>query len=381
MPRRSHVLGLVGAATVFGLGVWLLASSVRGTNAPPHPTVPNERRPATPHGSNSRPTAVEPGPTEPLRRQASDRPASDPATLQDANTAPADQALLDELMALQILEPVRVYELVRQRFANAPDESARLVQLAVAEVVGNDILEPTPFLAAVFAAWLDASRSPHAVLTATLAMVPSDSWDLTGGPLTLIAEALAKRHDGLPPQPDGQQSSLVHALITAAEQHRNRRSTGVLVARALVAAAEHDQTAQAALVRLARSTESEVQEIAWAGLAAELTPSALLPVIDEPLPPEPGDHDAERVRAALASIRNAPEQRDVIDRWLGARLLDLARQCETSTDPNRHGARWLTVVREYLSEDDRKALIPELQTLAAGRGHVARFARHLLQTR
>ena len=139
--------------------------------------------------------------------------------------------------------------------------------------------------------------------------------------------------------------------------------------------------AQAALVHLARSTEPRIQEAAWAALAAELAPSAFLPVIDEPLLSEPHNHDAARVCAALASIRNAPEQRDVIDRWLGARLLELARQSQTSTDPNRYGARWLTVVREHLSEDDRKALLPELQTLAAGQGNVARFARHLLQAR
>jgi len=382
MRRRSTVLRLLAAAIGLGLAGWMVASRRSDTYAPTTGIGSDAPHPPSPAVPNPSIESVEPRPTESLRRESAAPPSTNTAIEHGPEPDPADQALLDELWAMRDREPIKVYEVLQQRFARDAGGTARLCELAVIEAAANEvILTDEPFFGAVFAAWLDATSSPHAVLTAVLAVVPGDMIDLLPGPLQSLSHCLAKRHEHLPPQPEGQQRALVHALVAAADRHRDRLVSGLLVARALGYAVDHDPMAQAALVHLARSTEPRIQEAAWAALAAELAPSAFLPVIDEPLLSEPHNHDAARVCAALASIRNAPEQRDVIDRWLGARLLELARQSQTSTDPNRYGARWLTVVREHLSEDDRKALLPELQTLAAGQGNVARFARHLLQAR
>jgi len=306
--------------------------------------------------------------------------------LQGSPDDPVDQALLDELWELQHLQPARVYELLRQRFANDAAGTARLCQLALTDALGHEeqvVLVDGAFLGAAFAAWLDAINSPTDVLAAVLALVPEGWDDRRSATLPTIASSLAKRDEGLPQQPDGQQRALVHALVVAVDHHRNRLGTGIVVAHALGLAIDHDPTAQAALIRLARSTERRIQQIAWGGLATELPPAALLAVLDEPLPLIPDDHDARRVRAVLASVRNAPEQRSAVHRWLGARLVDLARQSRWDVDPRNDPSRvhWFRRVSESLSDADQDALQLELQVLAEGRGDLGRFARRLLAPR
>lgn len=384
MPRRPQVLGLVAAATVLGLAGWLVASRVRGTRAPTPANAHAAPRTTAPDASTPGTVTVDPDASEPLRRELAARPSTDSATGQGSEPDPADQALIDELWALQDLVPVKVYELLRHRFANDATGTVRLCQLAVIEAAANEVIfADEQFLAAVFAAWLDSTSSPHAVLAAVLAAVPSDLLDIRAGPLQSLSHCLAKRHEHLPPQREGQQRALVHALVTAADLHRDRFVTGLLVARALGYAADHDPMAQASLMRLAHSTERRIQEIAWAALAAELPPSAMLAVIDEPLPLIPDDHDAKRVGAMLASVRNAPEQREVVHRWLGARLVDLARQSRWDVEPRTDRSRlhWLYLVNKSLGDEDRQALQPALQLLAEGQGPPARFARRLLAPR
>lgn len=384
MPRRPHVLGLLAAATALGLAGWLMASRVRETSAPTPANGPAAPRTTAPDASTPGIVTVDPDASEPLRRESAARPSTDTATGQGPESDPADQALIDDLWALQDLVPAKVYELLRQRFATDAVGTARLCQLAVVEVLGQEVTTiDEPFLAAVFAAWLDATNSPSDVLAAVLAMVPSERDDRRGTPLPVIASSLAKRHQHLPPQPEGQQRAMVQALAIAADHHRNRQGTGIVVAHALGLAIDHDPTAQAALMRLAHSTERRIQEIAWAALAAELPPSALLAVIDEPLPAIPDDHDAKRVGAMLASVRNAPEQREVVHRWLGARLVDLARQSRWDVEPRNDRSRvhWLLLVSESLGDKDQQALQPDLQVLAEGLGPLARFARRLLAPR
>lgn len=292
-----------------------------------------------------------------------------------------DEDLHRELETLCLLEDAKSYELLRQRFAVDPKGTARLCQVALAELIGVEakvILVDEAFLGATFAAWLDTANSPTDVLAAVLAMVPDDY--LRGGPIVPIARSLAKRSEHLPPQPDGQQRALVHALVAAADHHGQRQGHGILVARALGLAIDHDPMTQAALTRLARSPHQRVREVAWDELAEELPPAALLALIDEPLPQPPVEHDAKRVLAALRSIRNAPDQSDVVHRWLGAQFLELARQCQTTDDPqhDRTCVQWLGFVVEDMSDDARNALQPELKVLAVGQGKVAQFARSAL---
>jgi hypothetical protein len=121
-------------------------------------------------------------------------------------------------------------------------------------------------------------------------------------------------------------------------------------------------------------------------LAEELPPAALLAVIDEPLPwihDERDDHDVKRISAVLASVRNAPDQRGLVHRWIGARLEDLARQSRGDADPQTDKARaqWLFLLGRNLKDEDVKALQPELQVLADGKGQLANCARRLLTPR
>jgi hypothetical protein len=300
----------------------------------------------------------------------------------------ADEDLYEELMTLFSLEDRKVYELLRQRFAIDVTGTARMCQLAVAEFFGVEVISfDEAFLGAAFAAWLDTTNSPTDVLAAVLAVVPDDyGYDRRGGPLFPIAQSLAKRSERLPPQPDGQQRALVHALVAAADHHGQRRGHGILVARALGLAIAHDPMTQAALTRLARSPVQRVREVAWDELAEELPPAALLAVIDEPLPwihDERDDHDVKRISAVLASVRNAPDQRGLVHRWIGARLEDLARQSRGDADPQTDKARaqWLFLLGRNLKDEDVKALQPELQVLADGKGQLANCARRLLTPR
>jgi hypothetical protein len=299
----------------------------------------------------------------------------------------ADEDLYEELMTLFSMEDRKVYELLRQRFAIDVTGTARMCQLVVAEFFGVEVISfDEAFLGAAFAAWLDTTNSPTDVLAAVLALVPEHCDDRRGGPLSPTAQSLAKRSERLPPQPDGQQRALVHALVSAADHHGHREGHGILVARALGLAIDHDPMTQAALTRLARSPVQRVREVAWDELAAELPPAALLAVIDEPLPwihDKRDDHDVKRMSAVLASVRNAPEQRGIVHRWIGARLEDLARQCRGDADPQTDKARaqWIFLLGRNLTDEDVKALQPELQVLADGKGQLANCARRLLTPR
>lgn len=299
----------------------------------------------------------------------------------------ADEDLHDELTTLYSMEDRKVYELLRRRFAIDVTGTARMCQLVVAELFGDEVIRfGDAFLGAAFAAWLDTTNSPADVLAGVLAVEPEYDDDRRGGPLRPIARSLAERSKSLPPQPEGQQRALVQALVAAADHHGHRQGHGILVARALGLAIAHDPMTQAALARLARSPMQRVREVAWDEFAEELTPAALLPVIDEPLPwihDKRDDHDVQRMSAVLASVRNAPEQRGIVHRWIGARLEDLARQSRGDADPRTDKARaqWLFLLGRNLTDEDVKSLQPELQVLADGKGQLANCARRLLTPR
>ncbi len=299
-------------------------------------------------------------------------------------TAPVEPDRQRVFETLRSFEIPKAYELLRAFFDRDAHDAARLCEFAVSQIAADEaVLLDEPFLSAVFAAWLDASGSPHAVLAATLHAIPGEVQGLGERQLMQIAGGLAERDALLPPQPEGQQRALVHALIAASDHHAHRLATGLLVACALGQAADNDPAAQAALIQLARSPEGRIQEVAWSELSTELTPSLLLPVIDGPLPTPPDVRDTRRVVAALRSIRNAPEQAVVVHRWLGVRLLDLARQRREANDPKQDAScvRWLRTIGDKLTADDRVALQAELQVLADGQGELAERARRLLTPR
>jgi len=371
---RWVLMGLA-AASVCGIGAWLVLA--KGNTIAPaidtvSPAAPSAAAVVSAHGDLAS-TAL---------------PRREPVSPPEPSTTPAavaiDEALQRYVETLISFVPTKVYELLQQRFAVDATGTARLCAFAITQIAGDEqVLLDEPFLSAVFAAWLDATSSPHVVLAATLAAVPADVHGLVERQLLQIAGGLANRDAQLPPQPEGQQRALVHALIAATDHHANRLGTGMLVACALGRAADHDPMAQAALMRFARSTKGPIQEVAWTALAAKLPPSLLLPAIDEPLPPPPGEHDAKRVLAALRSLRNAPDQAAVVHRWLGVRLVDLARQSRYANDPKQDAARvrWLRTIGDNLTADDRVALQAELQVLADGQGELAERARRMLPKR
>lgn len=374
---RSVLVGLA-AASVCGVGAWLVLAKGK-TIAP-----------AIDAGSSKVAQAVAPSTANrdvaPSAQPGREQVAAD--ELGPTSTGESmDEDLHRELETLWILEEGKAYELLRRRFAIDVTGTARMCQLVVAELFGDEVIAfDDAFLGAAFAAWLDATKSPGDVLAGVLAVAPEYGDDRRGGPLRPIARSLAERSKSLPPQPEGQQRALVHALVAAADHLGHRQGHGILVARALGLAIAHDPMTQAALARLARSPMQRLREVAWDELAEELTPAALLPVIDEPLPwihDDRDDHDVQRMSAVLASVRNAPEQRGIVQRWIGARLEDLARQSRGDVDPQTDKARaqWLFLLRSHLTDEDVKVLQPELQTLAEGDGRLARFARRLLPPR
>ncbi len=328
----------------------------------------------------------------PSAAQGEVAPSSQPGreTVPAAELAPTSAAAAiesDRLRVLQTLrcfEPRKAYEVLRGFFDRDAHYATQLCEFAVSQVPADEAgFLGESLLSAVFAAWLDATGSPHAVLAATLHSIPAEVHGLVERQLLEIAVGLANRDAQLPPQPEAQQRALVHALVAASDHHADRLAAGLLVTCALGRAADHDPTAQAALTRLARSPEGRIQELAWSALATELPPSMLLPVVERPLPAAPDRHDTRRALAALRSIRNAPEQAAVVHRWLGLRLVELARQSRQENDPKQEAARvlWLELVDEGLFADDRLALQAELQVLADGQGELAERARRLLPPR
>lgn len=372
---RSRGLIAFAVASVCGVAAWLVLAKantiVPAIDGGSATTTPAEVA-APVHG------AIAHG--EQPRRQPV--PASGPPpSFAAADIDPERRRTLDTLRCFEI---GKAYEALRASFDCDAHDAATLCEFAVRQAAADEaVLLDEPFLSAVLAAWLEATGSPHAVLDATLRSLPADVQGLVERQLLQIAGGLTQRDALLPPQPEGQQRALVHALIAASNQHADRLATGVVVACAIGRAADHDPAAQAALMRLARSPEGRIQELAWSELATELTPSVLLPVIDAPLPTHPDDHDTRRVLAALRSIRNAPDQTAVVHRWLGVRLVDLARQGREEKDPKQDASRvrWLRTIGDQWTADDRTALQAELQVLADGQGELAEHARRLLTPR
>lgn len=371
---RSVPMGLA-AASVCGIGAWLVLA--KGNTIAPaidagSSTAAQTAAPSAANGNVA--PRVQPG------RERAPVVALLP-TSADVPVETDRQRVLDTLRSLEIR---KAYEALHGIFDRDAHEAAKLCEFAVSQIAADEaVLLDEPFLSAVFAAWLDATGSPHMVVAATLRSIPTEVQGLVERQLLQIAGGLAKRDALLPAQPEGQQRALVHALIAVSDLHADRPAAGLLVACALGNAADNDPTAQAALMRMARSAERGIREVAWSALATELAPSFLLPVIDGPLPTPPGDRDAKREIAALRSIRNAPEQAALVHRWLGARILELARQSAQANDPQQDASRvrWLRSIGDKLTADDRVALQAELQVLADAQGELAERARRLLPKR
>ena len=369
---RSVLVGLA-AASVCGVGAWLVLA--KG----------NTIAPAIDAGSSKVAQAVAPstadGDVAPIA-QPDREPVPADELAPTSTVESADEDLHDELMTLCGMETAKVYELLRQRFHFDAKGTARLCELALADTMGDGIvLVSGQFLDAAFAAWLDATGTPHQVVATILAAVPAEEFEVArGGPLTQCARAILLRAPNLPPQPAGQQEALLQALADAVDQHRERRGPGIVLAIALGTTSDKAPLVQAALIRLAHSTDPWVQQRTWLPLASRLSPSALLQVIDSPLPSDPDIHDTTRVFAALRSIRNDPDEAAVVHHWLGVRLVDLARQSRYANDPKQDAARvrWLRTIGDKLTADDRVALQAELQVLADGQGELAERARRLL---
>lgn len=175
---RSMLVGLA-AASVCGIGAWLVLA--KGNTIAPAISADTPTATQAPKPSSAA-VDVAPG-AQPGREIV---PAAE--LTPTSTTAAIEADRLRVLQTLRCFEPSKAYEVLRSFFDRDAHDATQLCEFAVSQAATDEaVLLDEPFVSVVFAAWLDATGSPHTVLAATLRSIPTEVHGLVERQLLQIA--------------------------------------------------------------------------------------------------------------------------------------------------------------------------------------------------